>query len=94
MGAKRTDPIRDGIRSIAANVRALRERRGLSQEGLAEASGVDAKSVQLLESGTGNPTARLLIAVADALGVTAGRLFRAATLKPRPPGRPRATATK
>ena len=83
------DPIDGGVRSIAANVRRLREKRGLTQEQLAEASGVDAKSVQLLERGTGNPTARLLLAVAAALGVPAGNLFRPAKLVPRAPGRPR-----
>jgi transcriptional regulator with XRE-family HTH domain len=86
MGA---DPISDGIRSIAANVRSLREDQELSQEALAEAAGVDAKSVQLLESGSGNPTARLLIAIAGALGVQAGNLFRPAELVARSPGRPK-----
>ena len=88
MGA---DPISDGIRSIAANVRRLREDRGLSQEALAETAGVDAKSVQLLESGAGNPTARLLLAIAGALEVSAGVLFRSAKLVARTPGRPKAT---
>lgn len=86
MGA---DPISDGVRSIAANVRRIRESRGFSQETLAEAAGVDAKSVQLLERGSGNPTARLLLAVAGALEVSAGILFRPAKLVARPPGRPR-----
>lgn len=83
-----SDEIRSGIRSVAANVRRLREQQGWSQEALAEASGVDLKSVQVLERGTGNPTARVLIAVATALGVPTGRLFRAATMEPRPRGRP------
>ena len=71
------DPIDGGVRSIAANVRRLREKRGLTQEQLAEASGVDAKSVQLLERGTGNP-ARMRYIVISALlpqrSTTAGRL--------------------
>jgi len=85
------DPISGGIRSIAANVRRIRERQGISQGALAEAAGVDAKSIQLLERGTGNPTARLLIAVASALGVSTGSLFKVAKMEPRPAGRPRRT---
>ena len=83
------DPIVDGIRSVAANVRRLRERLGWTQEDLAEAASIDAKSAQLLESGTGNPTAKVLISIAVALGVPTGRLFRAAAFAPRPRGRPR-----
>lgn len=89
MASKTPDPATVGIESIAANVRRWRERRELTQEELAEAAAVDAKSVQLLERGTGNPTARLLIAVAGALEVPPGSLFRTARLGPRATGRPR-----
>jgi transcriptional regulator with XRE-family HTH domain len=77
------------IQSVAANVLRLRKERALSQEQLAEAAGVDAKSLQLIERGTGNPTARLLVRIAVALGVQTGRLFETATPPPRTIGRPR-----
>jgi transcriptional regulator with XRE-family HTH domain len=76
------------LRSIAANIRRLRLRQKLTQEQLAEAAELEPRYVQTLESGRGNPTAAVLIAVADALGVTPGVLFRPAELLDRRPGRP------
>lgn len=74
---------------IAANVRRLRVARGWTQVELAKASGLNPRHVQLLESGTANPTVRVLIDVADALGVAPADLFAEAKAEPRRAGNPR-----
>ncbi len=61
----RAEPITIALRSIAANVRRLRIQRGLTQEQLAEAAALDRRTVQALEAGGTNPTAAVLVAVAD-----------------------------
>lgn len=76
------------IESIAANVRRLRERRSLTQEGFAELAGFDIRFVQKLESGKVNPSATTLVALAKALGVKLDALVRPATLEKRKRGRP------
>lgn len=79
-----------GLRSIAANVRRLRIARGLTQAQLAEAAGIEPQTLQVIERGTGNPTAAVIISLSAALAVAPGTLFRDAELEPRPVGRPRA----
>lgn len=82
--------IADGLRSIAANIRRLRLRRGLTQEALGEAARIASRYIQIVESGKGNPSASALIAIADALGVSPGALFKPALPQDRRPGRPKA----
>jgi transcriptional regulator with XRE-family HTH domain len=60
---------------IGANLRALRERRGLSVVALAERSGVARATLTTLEAGRGNPTIDTLYALADALGSALGDLI-------------------
>jgi transcriptional regulator with XRE-family HTH domain len=60
---------------IAANLRALRERRNLSVVTLAERSGVARATLTNLEAGRGNPTVDTLYALADALGAALGDLI-------------------
>jgi transcriptional regulator with XRE-family HTH domain len=56
--------------AVGVAVRALRqERRGLSQEDLAELAGVHRTYLGVLERGTANPTIATLDDVARALGV-------------------------
>jgi len=78
----------DPLASLAANIRALRERRGWTQEQLAETAGLATRYVQTLESPKANPRAGVLVAIADALEVEIGRLFKPATFEAREPGRP------
>jgi transcriptional regulator with XRE-family HTH domain len=82
------------LKSIAANVRRTRLRRGLTQEQLAERSGIEARTVQLLESGHANPTAAVMVMVAVALDIEPGTLFRLARIGERPAGRPRRERAK
>jgi len=66
------------VATVAANVRALRERAGLSLGQLAAAAGVGKSTLSLLESGNANPGIETLWAVARALGVPFGRLIETA----------------
>ncbi|WP_338046355.1 helix-turn-helix transcriptional regulator [Polyangium spumosum] len=74
---------------IGANVRRLRLSRGLTQEQLAEAAELDLRFLQRVERGQTNVGVAVIVALAGALGVPPGRLFRKATLPEAKPGRPR-----
>jgi transcriptional regulator with XRE-family HTH domain len=78
------------LRSIAANVRRARRRRGLTQEALAERSGQDLSYLQRVERGTTNLSAKVLLALAIALDVPPSLLVRKARLARAKRGRPRA----
>jgi transcriptional regulator with XRE-family HTH domain len=79
--------------NLAANVRRLRQERGLSQQRIAELSGIPRPTWASLESGAANPTLAVLSRAAAALQVsieeligsprTAARLFRAGELRER-----------
>ena len=60
----------------------------MTQPQLAEAAGLATRYLQTLESGTANPSAAVVIAVADALSVAPGVLFREAPMHDRRAGRP------
>jgi transcriptional regulator with XRE-family HTH domain len=77
------------LRYIGANVRRRRVDRGWTQIELAKAAGLKERYVQVLESGKANPTVKVLIEVADALGVAPAELFAEAKAEPRRPGNPR-----
>ena len=62
---------------IAARVRELRGRHGLSLETLAEASGVSRSMISLIERGESSPTAVVLEKLATGLGVSLATLFEA-----------------
>jgi len=89
VGMEPTEKVAKGLRSIAANIRRLRLRRRLTQEQLAGAAGIELRYVQTLESGRANPSAAIILVVAEALDVRPGMLFRPAELPPRRPGRPK-----
>ena len=59
----------------AARLKALRERRGLTQEQLSEKSGVGRSHLARLETGKQDPTLSTLEKLAKALGVKVGRLL-------------------
>jgi transcriptional regulator with XRE-family HTH domain len=78
---------------LAANLRQLREARGLSQQQAARLAGLPRPTWATLETGSANPTLAVLLGVAAALQVsieelvgpprTTGRLYRAAELRSR-----------
>jgi transcriptional regulator with XRE-family HTH domain len=77
---------------IGANLLALRQRRGLTQQQLADAADVDLRFLQRLEQGQHNVSVAVLVALADALTVVPSRLFRETEAPPpRRRGRPRKT---
>jgi transcriptional regulator with XRE-family HTH domain len=76
------------LRSIAANVRRIRLRRGLTQESLASRAEQDLSYVQRIERAATNLSVAVLYAIARALDVAPGVLLRTSTLRPSPRGRP------
>ena len=82
-----------GAAHLAANVRRLREARGLSQQRIAKLAGIPRPTWASLESGSANPTLAVLARAAAALQVsieeligpprTAARRFAASELKSR-----------
>ena len=65
----------DSGSNLAANVRRLRETRGLSQQQMAELSGVPRPTWASLESGAANPTLAVLSRAAAALQVSIEELI-------------------
>ena len=56
-------------------IRRIRKERGLTQRGLAAASGVDQATISMVESGKRRPHLETLDSLADALGVEVGDFF-------------------
>lgn len=95
-GRKKPSPLITTLRSLAANVRVLREARGLTQEAAAEAAGLSYVYWKQLEHARAtNPSIETIVAVASALDVDPGELLRLRDALPaRPPGRPRTARVK
>jgi len=62
-------------RALADNLKALRERQGLSINALARLAGIGKATLSVLEGGTGNPNIETIWALADALKVPFGQLL-------------------
>jgi transcriptional regulator with XRE-family HTH domain len=78
----------DALKWVAANVRAIRERRGLTQEKLAEVADLDERRIQRVERAEVDVGIVALMALARALEVPPGRLLRPARFEVPRPGRP------
>jgi transcriptional regulator with XRE-family HTH domain len=63
--------------ALADRVRALRAERGLSQEALAHEAGIDRTYASQIERGVGNPSLKVLCAIATALNIELDVLLRA-----------------
>jgi transcriptional regulator with XRE-family HTH domain len=61
--------------AFAANVRAAREKAGLTQEGLGWAAGLHQTEIARIEKGTRNPGLETVVKLARGLGVPPGSLF-------------------
>lgn len=78
------------LRSIAVNVRRLRERQNRTQEDLARAARVAPRYVQEVERARTNMSLTMLVKLAAALDVDPRRLLKPAPdLPAASPGRPR-----
>lgn len=64
------------LRKFGSNVRALRRSLNLSQEDLADLSGLDRSYLGSVERGERNLSLINLIKIANALGVSAGELLK------------------
>jgi len=60
---------------IGANVRRLRQAKGLSQEALAHEAGMSMRYLAGLERGEENPSLAFLVKLAEALGILPSALF-------------------
>ena len=60
---------------LGKRVRELRNRQGMSQEFLAEASGLSLRTIQRIENGASNPTGESLKRLANALEITPDELI-------------------
>jgi transcriptional regulator with XRE-family HTH domain len=64
------------LRRIGANIRRLRLKAGLSQADLAEAAGLSAVAISLVETGKKDLRVSTVVVIAKALKVEPERLFR------------------
>lgn len=64
--------------ALGEAVRQLREKRGVTQERLAQDAGLTTGTVSLIERGRSNPSWGTVRAIADGLGVTMGELAKLA----------------
>jgi transcriptional regulator with XRE-family HTH domain len=86
----RSREAQEQLEFIAANVRRLRSRLGLSQAALAEKAGLNVRWLQDVEVAKVDLRIQTLVRLASALEVQPARLFRRTTLQIAKPGRPRA----
>jgi transcriptional regulator with XRE-family HTH domain len=77
------------LESIAANVRQVRTRLGLTQEELAALAEFEPRFIQRVERAKLDMRMSTFLRIADALGVPPAALLRRRKLEPAKPGRPR-----
>jgi transcriptional regulator with XRE-family HTH domain len=76
----RTKPTTPAQRALADAMRGIREERGVSQERLALAAGIDRSYFSAIERGEFNVTLSVLLKVAAGLDVPAWQLLKRAKL--------------
>lgn len=62
--------IRSQLGTVGRRIRAERQRQGLTQEAVYLAAGLDRRTLQAIEAGTGNPTLITLMRLAYVLGAS------------------------
>ncbi|MEX0717449.1 MAG: helix-turn-helix transcriptional regulator [Planctomycetaceae bacterium] len=67
------DALRGWIGFISERIREARSEAGMTQDELAEKSGIPQSHISRLESGKHSPTAKTLEKIAEALGISMGR---------------------
>jgi transcriptional regulator with XRE-family HTH domain len=71
------------LRALGAEIRALREAKGLSQERLAGIAGLHRNFIGLIERGQRNPTFLTLVAISTKLGLPLSELMEGAEKRGR-----------
>ncbi len=71
-----SDEPRESLKLLARRIRALRERKGLTQEEFSSRCGISVSFTSLLERGERSPSYETLVHVASALEVSLPELFR------------------
>lgn len=66
----------DPVDTFAANLKALRQKKALTQEALADAAEMDAAEIRRLESGKRDPGLRVISRLARGLDVPVVQLLR------------------
>lgn len=66
----------DFLKRIGKNIRALREKKGMSQKELADLCEYERSTMNRLEAGGSNVTAKTLLRIARALGAEVSDLVR------------------
>lgn len=64
------------VLTVGTNIAAVRAKRGWTQATLAEAVGIDARSISRIERGSASASLPRLEAIADALGIPVDALFK------------------
>ena len=77
-----TADVRDGRGGSGARLRMARQMRGFSQQQLAGMAGVSRQAVSSVEAGHSDPSLRVALALAAALGMTVEELFGRAETPP------------
>src|SRR5580698_5080697 len=80
--------------STGANLRLARQARGFSQQQLAGMAGVSRQAVSAVESGQSDPSLRVALALAQALGLTVDELFSSPGAVPAIRARPVGPASR
>jgi transcriptional regulator with XRE-family HTH domain len=71
------------LRALGAQIRTIREEKGLSQERLADLAGLHRNFIGLIERGQRNPTFMTLIAISSELGLALSDLIDGAERRGR-----------
>jgi transcriptional regulator with XRE-family HTH domain len=66
----------DFVKKIGRNIRAIREKKGITQKQLADLCDFEKPTMSRIESGGTNITAKTLLKVAKALGVTVAEMVK------------------
>jgi len=81
--------VEQALRSVGANIRAHRLRKGWTQGELAERVGVEPLFIRVLERAARTPSFGTLVKLMRSLGLEPNELFAERELQANPRGRPR-----
>jgi transcriptional regulator with XRE-family HTH domain len=74
----KSDPIQKTVKSICANLKAERERQGISQQKLSELAGISRTGLRHIESVETSPTLYSVLKLAEALNISPQKILAGA----------------